>query len=93
MIGGEESFILSGSLTRAAAIVRKNRKGFALQVAILKAAVGVEVGVLGKINAHGTIDMVVLEGVAEISHAAVGGITPNGGQIVPAVRLNRVLSK
>ncbi len=80
-----EKISVDFSFARAAAIVRKNRYRFALQVAILEAAVRIEVGVLGEIDAEGAIYMVVLKNVVEIGYPFGRGITQNAGQIVRAI--------
>src|SRR5512137_2046795 len=66
-----------------------------LQIAIVEAAVAVEVGVLREINSHRLLNMIVLERVVQVCQPALRRKTPECSRIIGRViiRLNRVATE
>src|SRR5689334_4063339 len=69
------------SVARNGAVIRKTGECLALQVAVLEAAVGVEVRVLREDHGHRSVNSVVLERIIEVHHAAYGLVAPDRGQV------------
>ena len=65
------------------AVIGKIRTRLALEIAILEAAVGIEVWILGKVHHHRSIDVIVLKDIIAVGYSIHRRIAPDGSQILP----------